>query len=101
MRMQVDGKGASPEEYLLVLGLFGEEIRRALNEAEARWKPLLLGEYDLGPGGSLRRRAYLLLHQEKGEVEMALLVGDAPEDRCEEEEMDEEVAALAEEWSAA
>lgn len=100
MRIQVDKKGASPEEYLLVLGLFGEEIRRALNEAEARWKPLLLGEYDLGPGGSLRRRAYLLFRRDEGEVEMALLVGGAPEDRCEEEEMDEEVEALAEEWNA-
>jgi len=101
MRMQVDGKGATPEEYLLVVSLFGEEIRRALNEAEARWKPLLLGEYDLGPGGSLRRRAYLLFRRDEGEVEIALLVGDAPESRDEEEGMDEEVEVLAEEWNAA
>jgi len=101
MRMQVDGKGATPEEYLLVVSLFGEEIRRALNEAEARWRPLLLGEYDLGPGGSLRRRAYLLFRRDEEEVEMALLVGDAPETRSEEEEMDEEAEALAEEWNAA
>lgn len=101
MRMQVDGRGATPEEYLLVVNLFGEEIRRAVKGANPRWKPLLLGEYDLGPGGSLRRWAYLLLRQDGGEVEMALLVGDAPEDRYEEEGMDEEMAALAEEWNAA
>jgi len=101
MRMQVDGKGATPEEYLLVVSLFGEEIRRALNEAEARWRPLLLGEYDLGPGGSLRRRAYLLFRRDEEEVEMALLVGDAPETRSVAFGMGEGVEVVASEWNAA